>query len=81
MAEQQVPFRMTFDPTVNAAYIQLADRIDTGGVAKMVAVDPIDIGGMVNIDLDDEGRIIGIEVLGATTLLPTTVMERFSTEG
>ena len=32
---------------------------------------------MVNIDLDDDGRIIGIEVLDARALLPDKVMRAF----
>jgi uncharacterized protein YuzE len=34
-----------------------------------VPVDPKAIGGMVNLDLDDGGRIIGLEVLDASELL------------
>ncbi|UGT44126.1 DUF2283 domain-containing protein [Nocardia yamanashiensis] len=61
--------RVTYDPVADAAYIYLAHEILPGGVAKTVSVDPMTIGGMVNLDLDAEGRIVGIEVLGAKSRL------------
>ncbi|WP_067721400.1 DUF2283 domain-containing protein [Nocardia yamanashiensis] len=61
--------RVTYDPVADAAYIYLTHEILPGGVAKTVSVDPMTIGGMVNLDLDAEGRIVGIEVLGAKSRL------------
>ncbi|MFD0000621.1 DUF2283 domain-containing protein [Nocardia sp. NPDC127526] len=61
--------RVTYDPVADAAYIYLTQEIPPGGVTKMVPVDPIAIGGMVNLDLNAEGVIIGIEVLGARAKL------------
>jgi uncharacterized protein YuzE len=37
-------------------------------------VDPQEIGGMVNLDLDDEGRIVGLEILDASKLLRSEVL-------
>lgn len=62
--------RLEYDADVDAAYLYVADEIPLGGVATTVAVDPADINGQVNIDLDADGRIIGIEVLDASRLLP-----------
>lgn len=61
--------RVSYDPVADAAYIYLTHEILPGGVAKTVSVDPMTIGGMVNVDLDAEGRIVGIEVLGAKSRL------------
>lgn len=61
--------RVEYDPEVNAAYIYLTHEILAGGVVKTVPVDPVAIGGMVNRDLDSEGRIVGIEVLDARAKL------------
>ncbi|WP_067685960.1 DUF2283 domain-containing protein [Nocardia jejuensis] len=61
--------RVTYDPVADAAYIYLTQDIPSGGVAKMVPVDPIAIGGMVNLDLDADGVIVGIEILGASAKL------------
>ncbi|WP_405166395.1 DUF2283 domain-containing protein [Nocardia sp. NBC_01499] len=61
--------RVTYDAVADAAYIYLTREILPGGVATTVSVDPIAIDGMVNLDLDAEGRIVGIEVLDARARL------------
>ena len=48
---------VTYDPDVDAAYIQLAAEILTGGVAKTYPCDPREIGGMINLDFDSEREI------------------------
>jgi uncharacterized protein YuzE len=62
--------RIKYDASVDAAYIYLADEIRPGAVAKMVPVDPLAINGMINLDFDAEGRLLGIEVLAASKRLP-----------
>jgi uncharacterized protein YuzE len=62
-----------YDPEVDAAYIYLKE-VRSGGVARTVCVDPIDIGGMVNLDLDDDGVIVGIEVIDASRKLPPELL-------
>lgn len=66
--------KVTYDESVDAAYIQLADDIGTGGVAQTYACDPDEIGGMINLDFDAGGRVIGVEVLDASKLLPPEVL-------
>jgi uncharacterized protein YuzE len=51
----------TYDPKAEAAYVYLRGPIPSGGVAKMVTVD----NPMVNLDLDENGKVIGIEILAA----------------
>ena len=68
MKDSLVPLRVTYDAEANAAYIYFVEDIEPGGVAKMLSVDPSD-GVMVNLDLDSEGCILGLEVLGARSLL------------
>ena len=63
-----------YDREADAAYIYLANEILSGGVARTVSVDPQDIGGMVNLDLDHEGRIIGLEVMDASKKLPQELL-------
>lgn len=53
---------VTYDPEADAAYISFAPTAD-GGVARTVSVDDED--WLVNLDLDDDGRFVGMEVLGA----------------
>ncbi|MFD8249726.1 DUF2283 domain-containing protein [Nocardia sp. NPDC059691] len=66
--------RVTYDPVADAAYIYLRHEIPPGGVATTVPVDPIAIGGMVNVDLDAEGVIVGIEVLDARAKLDPNLL-------
>ncbi|MGQ0468148.1 MAG: DUF2283 domain-containing protein [Sporichthyaceae bacterium] len=66
--------RVTYDPESNAAYLYLADTIGPGGVDKTYPCDPLEVGGMINLDFDDSGALVGIEVLGARTLLPPEVL-------
>lgn len=80
MDETPIPLRITFDPDANAAYVYLADEPSTGWRhGKTVPVDPHELGGMVNIDVDDDGRLIGIEVLEARSLLSDKLMTALTT--
>ena len=56
---------VTYDPEADAAYISFAPTAD-GGVARTVSVDDED--WLVNLDLDDDGRFVGMEVLGRRRL-------------
>lgn len=54
------PASYTYDAQAGATYVYLDDPIPLGGVARTAQVD-----AMVNLDLDADGRVIGIEVLAA----------------
>jgi len=69
-----VGVRITYDRQVNAAYISLTGRVSTKP-ARMYACDPIDVDGMINLDFDDEDRLIGIEVLAASSKLPQQLLD------
>ena len=64
-----------FDPSVDAAYIYLVDPQMGFNVARTVPCDPIETGAEVNLDFDGEGRLIGIEVLGASRHLPKALVD------
>jgi uncharacterized protein YuzE len=66
--------KVTYDARADAAYIQLVDHIGIGGVAKTYACDPIEVAGMINLDFDDEDRLVGIEVLDASKRLPIELL-------
>lgn len=68
--------RITYDPAVDAAYIQLAEVIGAGGVDSTVACDPAEVGGMIHLDFDSRGVLLGIEVLGASNKLPRELLEQ-----
>lgn len=66
--------RVTHDAEADAAYIYLAD-IEPGGAKASVAVETGDAaaGGIV-LDFDREGRLIGIEIIGAARGVPTELL-------
>jgi uncharacterized protein YuzE len=61
--------RVEYDASADAAYIYLVPEIPAGGVERTVPVDPREIDGMINLDFDSDGRLVGIEVLDASQLL------------
>jgi uncharacterized protein YuzE len=49
----------------------------------MYACDPVEVGGMINLDFDEAGFLVGIEVLAASKKLPRYLLdqaERLDTE-
>jgi uncharacterized protein YuzE len=66
------PLRVTYDEEANAAYIYLQPDGNSVRVAKMYACDPIDVDGMINLDFDVHGRLVGVEVLAARSKLATS---------
>ena len=63
-----MPLRVTFDRSANAAYIQLTDT-EAGQITEQHLCDGIKRGEII-FDLDKHGRLLGIEFLNATKLLP-----------
>jgi uncharacterized protein YuzE len=75
MDRARVPLRASYDASADAAYIYFAEEPRLGyRVAATVPLDPVAVGGMVNLDLDDDGRLIGIEVLEARSKLPPELL-------
>ncbi|MEV8639490.1 DUF2283 domain-containing protein [Streptosporangium sp. NPDC051023] len=64
------PASYTYDSEVGATYVYLNGPIPPGGVASTVEVD-----AMVNLDLDGDGRVIGIEIIAAWPEAPTSPEE------
>ena len=67
--------RVRYDSSVDAAYIQIADEIGLGGVASTYLCDPREVQGMINLDFDASGRLIGIEVMDASKVLPPEALQ------
>lgn len=75
--------RVTYDKTVDAAYAYFTHPQVRVNSARMYPCDPVDVGGMINLGFDEQGRIIGIEVLAASSKLPKYLLqtaERLDTE-
>ena len=62
--------RMTLDPDADAAYVEIA-----GVEHRSVEAIPVDRpDGMIVLDFDRDGHLLGVEVLGATRLLPADIL-------
>jgi uncharacterized protein YuzE len=66
--------KVSYDRSVDAAYIQFVEEIGVGGVATTYPCDPLEVRGEINLDFDAEGRLIGIEVLDASKKLPLQLL-------
>jgi len=56
--------KIEIDKNADAAFIYFKD-ISTGEVAKTISLN-----GDLNVDLDSDGKILGIEVLNASKTMP-----------
>ncbi|MFT2707646.1 DUF2283 domain-containing protein [Clavibacter zhangzhiyongii] len=67
--------RITYDASVDAAYIYLTGIIGDGEVDTTIhsLLTPGD-RGEVALDFDADGRLLGIEVLHASAVLPAAVL-------
>lgn len=63
-----------FDPAADAAYVRIVDHIRAGEAVTQVVVEDDRLPGEVILDLDRDGFLLGVEVLGASDLLrPATL--------
>ena len=60
--------RITIDKEADAAYVYFKD-ISPGEVKKTISLNE-----SINIDLDEEGKTLGIEILDAKENLPSNVI-------
>lgn len=62
--------KVTYDKSANAAYVYLTEPHVRANSARMYSCDPVGVDGMINLDFDEQGCLIGIEVLAASSKLP-----------
>jgi uncharacterized protein YuzE len=69
--------RITYDKSADAVYIYLIPNkeIRPGWSKKTYPCDPAEVGGMINLDFDEKGRLGGIEILGANHKLPKEILD------
>jgi uncharacterized protein YuzE len=65
-----------YDAESDAAYLQLLPETSGAKVAQTYPCDPSEVGGIINLDFDADGRLVGIEVLDASRLLPAHLLLR-----
>ncbi|MFN8521340.1 MAG: DUF2283 domain-containing protein [Chloroflexota bacterium] len=66
--------KLTYDPRADAAYLLMGEPLVRGQVASTYLCDPSEIDGMINLDFDKEGRLLGIEILDASKRLAPSVL-------
>lgn len=65
--------RLTYEDEANAAYLELEDIVDGTAVENVVVERPG--RGDIVLDFDTDGRLLGVEIVGATALLRTTALD------
>jgi uncharacterized protein YuzE len=71
----------TYDPDADMAYLRLIPRIDPGSSKRQVVARLEGIADDLVFDLDQDGRILGIEVFGASTVLRPETIEALPPPG
>ena len=65
--------KLTVDRSADAAYINLNE--ENISVAKTYPCDPSEVNGMINLDFDSEGHLVGIEILDASKKLNKKILD------
>jgi uncharacterized protein YuzE len=60
--------RMTYDGDADAAYLAVEDDVANGSAVENVVIERPGRGDIV-LDFDADGRLLGVEIIGATGLL------------
>ncbi|WP_207454482.1 DUF2283 domain-containing protein [Herbiconiux sp. SYSU D00978] len=64
---------VAIDTEADAAYVYLVPEIEDDEAAQSLVVEVP--GGEITIDLDEEGRVLGFEIVGAAALLRPETLE------
>jgi uncharacterized protein YuzE len=71
-----VPVRIKYERGTDAAYLHLVDEVRPGEAVRQIVVADVRLTGEVVLDFDATGKLLGIEVLGASGLLrPETLSQ------
>jgi uncharacterized protein YuzE len=69
----EVRFTCTYDAEADAAYISFVHPVAPSAAVRTLVTHPAH-ASMVNLDLDGDDRVLGVEVLSASRLLPRKVV-------
>ncbi len=61
--------RLEHDQVSDAAYLYLVSSIEPGASAKVIVCEMHAQNASVHLDVDSDGRLLGVEILGASQLL------------
>ncbi|MEU7870812.1 DUF2283 domain-containing protein [Dactylosporangium sp. NPDC049140] len=68
-----IPLVCTYDDEADAAYVHLQHPIADAGVDRTITFDSRH--GMLNLDLDARGHVLGLEIIGARAHLPPALLQ------
>jgi uncharacterized protein YuzE len=74
MAMMRATVAFSFDPEADAAYVYLNENRQRGDVARTRFCNIELNDAAINVDFDENGRIVGFEILGARKLLPRNLL-------
>lgn len=64
-----------YDPEHDTAYVRLTAHVPPGGAVRQVPVEGPWTDAEAFLDLDADGRLLGIEVIGARRALPADLLD------
>lgn len=67
--------KIEYDKEADAAYVYLKE-IGPAGVSFTYPCNPAEVNGMINLDFDKDGKLIGIEVMDASKKLPKEILDK-----
>ena len=65
----------TFDPSADAVYLRLAPPAHPGGVVASARLTDPQGERLGTVDFDADGRVLGIEIIGARRLLHPELLD------
>ena len=66
--------KLTYDGQADMAYLYIAEDVADGDAAVTVVVDDEDLRGDLAVDLDADGRVLGIEIFNPRAQLRPDVL-------
>lgn len=72
MRKRDVPLAVSLDDDSNMAYVRLGQ--EGARSVKQISIATDEAGGEIVIDVDADGRLIGIEIFDARSLLPDKIL-------
>jgi uncharacterized protein YuzE len=68
--------KIKYDDSVDAAYISLIDEASPGTFDFTYACDPEIVKNQIHLDFDTSGKLMGIEILNASQVLPANLLKQ-----
>jgi len=68
--------KLIYDPDADAAFVYLVDDVPSGGASRSIMCDLAIREGAVILLFDSRDRLLGFELLGASRLLPQSILGR-----